>query len=54
MNDAERPKGGREDGADNNHAQGPSLTLIYSLIALAMALAIALAALIVFPFYRTR
>lgn len=31
--------------------KGPSLTLLYSLIALALAAAIALAALIVRPFY---
>ena len=33
---------------------GPNLTLIYSLIALALAAAIALAMLIVFPFYHRR
>ena len=32
-------------------ASGPNLTLLYSLIALALAAAIALAALIVRPFY---
>jgi hypothetical protein len=35
-------------------SQGPSLTLLYSLIALALAAAIAFALLIVLPFYRRR
>jgi hypothetical protein len=34
--------------------RGPSLTLIYSLIVLAMLAAIAVAALIVLPFYNRR
>ncbi len=35
-------------------SSGPSLTLLYSVIALALAAAIALAAMIVLPFYRHR
>ena len=35
-------------------AQGPSLKLLYSLLALALAAAIGLALLIVLPFYRRR
>jgi hypothetical protein len=35
-------------------AQGPSLKLLYSLLALALALAIGFALLIVAPFYRRR
>jgi len=34
--------------------QGPSLAVLYSLLALALAAAIGLAALIVLPFYRRR
>jgi hypothetical protein len=34
--------------------KGPSLTLLYSLIALALAAAIGFALLIVLPFYRRR
>ena len=33
---------------------GPSLTLLYSLLALALATAIALALAMVLPFYRSR
>jgi hypothetical protein len=39
------------DDPANELAKGPSLTLLYSLIALALAAAIAIAALIVRPFY---
>jgi hypothetical protein len=39
-----------EDGP----SAGPNLTLIYSLIALALAAAIGFALLIVFPFYHRR
>jgi hypothetical protein len=35
-------------------SQGPSLSLLYGLIALALAAAIGLALLIVMPFYRRR
>jgi hypothetical protein len=48
--DLERQEKSNDDPADEP-AKGPSLTLLYSLIALALAAAIALAALIVRPFY---
>lgn len=35
-------------------SSGPSLTLLYSLIALALAAAIGIALMIVYPFYRNR
>jgi hypothetical protein len=48
MNDLE----GREVGGDRDkQAQGPSLTLLYTMIALALVTAIVLAGLIVLPFY---
>ena len=51
MSDDARPDLKDEDIAKDESASGPSLTLLYSLIALALAAAIALAALIVRPFY---
>jgi hypothetical protein len=52
MNDGKRP------GSGQNHrgepSSGPNLTLLYSLIALALAAAIAIASMIVLPFYRRR
>jgi hypothetical protein len=39
---------------DNTPAKGPSLTLLFSLVALALAAAIGFALLIVMPFYRRR
>lgn len=48
MSDLER----RQESSDpDRHTQGPSLTLLYALIALALVTAIALAGLIVLPFY---
>jgi hypothetical protein len=44
----------RKSGQDDRPSLGPSLTLIYGLIALALAVAIGLALLIVLPFYRRR
>jgi hypothetical protein len=64
MSDGEQPQAGRDgergdepgsdepDGSEPN--SGPNLTLLYSLIALALAAAIGLAALIVRPFYLRR
>lgn len=43
-----------EDPSSDKPAKGPNLTLLYSLIALALAVAIGLAALIVRPFYLRR
>lgn len=51
MNDLERRQG---DDPSENHSDGPNLTLLYSLIALALAAAIGFAVLIVLPFYRRR
>jgi hypothetical protein len=44
------PPGDREDKPHG----GPNLTLIFSLIALAMIAALAIAAMIVLPFYNHR
>jgi hypothetical protein len=41
-------------GQDNSPAQGPNLTLLYSLLGTALLAAIAIAALIILPFYRHR
>ena len=54
MNDARRTEAGRRDESGDEPGRGPSLTLLYSLIALALAVAIGLALLIVLPFYRRR
>lgn len=52
MSDGEQPKAdGNGDEPDTKPELGPNLTLIYSLIGLALAVAIGLAALIVRPFY---
>ena len=53
MNEAHTPDpgSGDEQGAPN---RGPNLTLIYSLIVLAMIVAIAIAAMVVLPFYHHR
>jgi hypothetical protein len=49
-NGAGLPADDREDSSQ----RGPNLTLIYSLIALAMIAALAIAAMIVLPFYNHR
>lgn len=54
MNDGEQTRPSGNGKTDPESAQGPSLTLLYSLIALALAAAIAIAGLIVLPFYRHR
>ncbi len=51
MSDLERVK---KDDAVEEPSQGPSLTLLYSLLALALLVATGFAALIVLPFYRRR
>jgi hypothetical protein len=44
----------RIEEANDKPSQGPSLTLLYSLIVLALVVAIILACLIVLPFYHRR
>ena len=44
----------REGGEDDGHPQGPNLVIVFSIMALALLAAIALAALIIWPFYKTR
>jgi hypothetical protein len=53
MSDPKSPGNDSEDPG-SEHPNGPNLTLIYSLIALALVAAMAVAALIVFPFYIRR
>jgi hypothetical protein len=43
-----------DEDEDGGASKGPSLTLIYSLVALALAAAIGFALLIVLPFYHRR
>ena len=50
MSNAVRRSQDQKDGV----SQGPSLKLVYSLIALALAAAIGFALLIVLPFYNRR
>jgi hypothetical protein len=52
MSNAQRTGSGPEDAGEP--PQGPNLTLLYSLIALALAAAIAIATMIVLPFYQRR
>ena len=54
MSDPEILPPGPEKHAREESSSGPSLTLLYSLIALALAAAIGFALLIVLPFYRRR
>jgi hypothetical protein len=54
MNDGERPGAGRQDESGDAPDRSPSLPLLYSLIALALAAAIGLALLIVLPFHQRR
>ncbi len=44
----------QEDGLDDSEPRGPNLTLIYSLMVVALMAAIAVAALVVLPFYHRR
>ncbi len=52
MSNSERPAAGNEQ--NDEPSRGPSLPLLYSLIALALAAAIGFALLIVMPFYHRR
>ena len=59
MSDSERPLTGSGGEPPQPHpesrpAQGPSLTLLYGLLALALAAAIGFALMIVLPFYHRR
>jgi hypothetical protein len=59
MSDSERPRtgsGGKPPQSlpESQPAQGPSLTLLYGLLALALAAAIGFALMIVLPFYHRR
>ena len=54
MSDPEILPPSPEAHAKGKHTLGPSLVLIYGLVALALAAAIGFALLIVLPFYRRR
>jgi hypothetical protein len=59
MSDPERPASGNggkppQPLPEDRPAQGPSLTLLFGLLALALAAAIGFALLIVLPFYQRR
>jgi hypothetical protein len=54
MSDDGRPDVQQQESSSHESSKGPSLTLLYSLIALALAAAIGLAVLIVLPFYHRR
>jgi hypothetical protein len=54
MSDPERQPDSPASDPEDSPSQGPSLTLIYSLIALALIAAIGFALLIVAPFYHRR
>lgn len=51
MSDSENGADHRPLNSEDEPSQGPSLTLIYSLVALALIAAIGFALLIVLPFY---
>jgi hypothetical protein len=51
MSDGQRPNSGQNDAEEPS--AGPNLTLLYSLIALALA-AIGIATMIVLPFYHRK
>ena len=50
----EDPEGRIREAQIHERSAGPNLTLLYSLIALALVAAIAIALFIVFPFYVRR
>ncbi|MGB7265577.1 MAG: hypothetical protein WBC92_08690 [Terracidiphilus sp.] len=54
MSDPEFLPPTRPEDSGEKQSQGPSLVLLYSIVALALAAAIAFAAMIVWPFYRRR
>jgi hypothetical protein len=54
MSEEERIPESKPDQLEDEESGGPSLTLLYGLIALAMAAAIGCALMIVLPFYHRR
>jgi len=54
MSNPEPHRADSEPEHEDSPQSGPSLTLLYSLIALALIVAIGLALLIVMPFYHRR
>ena len=54
MSDSERTPSGGNGEEPEMPPQGPNLTLLFSLLALALAAAIGFALLIVLPFYHRR
>jgi hypothetical protein len=54
MSDSETQIPSPEPESDDEPSTGPNLTLIYSLIALALVAAIGLAMMIVYPFHHRR
>jgi hypothetical protein len=54
MSDPEILPPSSEANPEDKPSQGPSLTLIYGLIALVLAAAIGIAMMIVLPFYHRR
>jgi hypothetical protein len=51
MSDLEPDSAPSKDGQDDSPSPGPNLTLLYTLIALALAAAIGFALMIVAPFH---
>ena len=54
MSDAERQTAAPGGSRNDDPGQGPSLKLLYTLLALALAAAIGVALMIVLPFYYRR
>jgi hypothetical protein len=54
MSDPGSPRANEEQDSDEMPSKGPNLTLIYSLIVLALIAATVIAAVIVLPFYQRR
>jgi hypothetical protein len=54
MSNSEPHRAHKPDEADEPDSTGPNLTLIYSLLGLALIAAIVIAAFIVLPFYQRR
>lgn len=51
---SERDRKTPADDLEQEEPEGPSLVLMYTLIALGLLIAIVLAAMIVWPFYKAR